>query len=103
MSGTGAAVAVWAINQVGIITLPGQGAAFVAAGAAFAVDVLVSVLVSMATSPKPVAELAGLVYSETPRQLRTDTAGGRLPWYQSPTRLAAISLILVVALNLIFH
>ena len=96
VSGTAAAVAVWAVNQVGVIALPGQGAAFV-------VDVLVSVLVSMATSPKPVAELAGLVYSETPRQLRTDPAAGRLPWYQSPTRLAAISLVLVVTLNVVFH
>ena len=93
---TAAAVAVWAITRSASSPLPGQGAAFV-------VDVLVSVLVSMATSPKPVAELAGLVYSETPRQLRTDRAAGQLPWYQSPTRLTAISLVLVIALNLIFH
>ena len=48
VSATAAAVAGWAVNPVGVIALPGQGAAFVAAGAAFVVDVLVSVLVSSA-------------------------------------------------------
>ena len=90
-------------NEAGVISLPGQGAAFVAAGAAFVVDVLVSVLVSLATTRKPVAELAGLVYSQTPKQQRTDPAVSRLSWYQSPTRLAAISLVLVIALNVIFR
>jgi SSS family solute:Na+ symporter len=103
VSGTLAAVTVWVVNQVGLISLPGQGAAFVAAGAAFVVDIVVSVLVSLVTAPKPVAELAGLVYSETPREQRTDPAAGRLPWYQSPVKLAGISLVLVIALNVIFR
>jgi SSS family solute:Na+ symporter len=103
VSGTVAAVAVWGVNQAGLISLPGQGAAFVSAGAAFVVDVVVSVLVSLVTRPKPVAELAGLVYSETPREQRTDPAAGRLPWYQSPVKLASISLVLVIVLNVIFR
>jgi SSS family solute:Na+ symporter len=103
VSGTVAAVAVWGVNQAGLISLPGQGAAFVSAGAAFVVDVVVSVLVSLVTRPKPVAELAGLVYSETPREQRTDPAAGRLPWYQSPVKLAGISLVLVIVLNVIFR
>ena len=49
------------------------------------------------------AELAGLVYSETPKEQRTDPDAARLPWYQSPTKLAGISLVLVIALNLIFR
>jgi SSS family solute:Na+ symporter len=103
VSGTLGAVGVWLMNLVGVINLPGQGAAFVAAGAAFVVDVVVSVLVSMATSPKPVADLAGLVYSETPKEQRVDPAASRLPWYQSPTKLAGISLVLVIALNMSFR
>jgi solute:Na+ symporter, SSS family len=103
VSGTAAAVTVWGLNQGGVYNLPGQGAAFVAAGAAFVVDIVVSVLVSRATAPKPVSELAGLVYSETPKEQRTDPAAGRLPWYRSPTKLAGISLVLVVALNLVFR
>jgi SSS family solute:Na+ symporter len=103
VSGTVGAVAVWLVDQVGIITLPGQGAAFVAAGVAFVVDILVSVLVSLVTAPKPAAELVGLVYSETPAELRTDPAASRLPWYRSPTRLAGVSLVLVIVLNVIFR
>jgi SSS family solute:Na+ symporter len=103
VSGTVGAVIVWVLDQVGVISLPGQGAAFVAAGVAFVVDVVVSVGVSMATTPKPAAELVGLVYSETPAEQRTDPEASRLPWYRSPTKLAGISLVLVIALNLIFH
>jgi SSS family solute:Na+ symporter len=103
VSGTAAAVTVWALNQAGVYNLPGQGAAFVAAGAAFVVDVVVSVLVSRVTAPKPVSELNGLVYSETPKEQRTDPAASRLPWYRSPVKLAGISLVLVVALNVVFR
>ena len=67
------------------------------------VDIVVSVLVTQVTKPKPVRELAGLVYSETPKEDRTDPDASRLPWYQSPTKLATISLVMVVALNIIFR
>lgn len=102
VSGTAAALVVFVANETGVITLPGQGAAFVAAGAAFVVDIVVSVVVSRVTAPKPVAELAGLVYSETPREQRTDPDASRLPWYQSPTKLAGIALVMVIALNVVF-
>ena len=52
----------------------------------------------MVTAPKPVSELVGLVYSETPKEQRTDPDAHLLPWYQSPTKLAGISLVLVVLL-----
>ncbi|WP_049558582.1 sodium:solute symporter family protein [Nonomuraea sp. SBT364] len=103
VSGTLGAVAVWLLNEVGVFSLPGQGAAFVAAGAAFVVDITVSVLVSLMTSPKPASELGGLVLSETPKQQRTDPAASRLPWYRAPVKLAGISLVLVTALNVIFR
>ena len=54
------------MSESGVIDLPGQGASFVGAGVAFVVDIAVSVVVSLATRPKPEAELAGLVYSLTP-------------------------------------
>jgi solute:Na+ symporter, SSS family len=110
VSGTLAAVFVAVLSEdslgaasVGVIPLSGQGASFVAAGAAFVVDIVVSVAVSLVTAPKPVRELAGLVYSETPREQRTDPEAAALPWYRSPTKLAGISLVMVVALNLIFR
>src|ERR687889_297661 len=89
--------------SLGVLPLSGQGASFVAAGAAFVVDIVVSVAVSMATAPKPVAQLAGLVYSETPREQRTDPDAHRLPWYRSPTKLAGISLVMVITLTVIFR
>jgi solute:Na+ symporter, SSS family len=110
VSGTLAAIVVAILSKdslgalsVGAIPLTGQGASFVAAAAAFVVDIIVSVLVSMVTAPKPAGELAGLVYSETPKEQRTDPEASSLPWYRSPTKLASISLVMVVALNLIFR
>jgi solute:Na+ symporter, SSS family len=103
VSGTLGAVAVFVLSKAGVLPLTGQGVSFVAAGTAFVVDIVVSVVVSMATAPKPVHELAGLVYSETPRGQRTDPEAARLPWYQSPTKLAGVSLVLVIALNVIFR
>ena len=103
VSGTAAAVVIFVLSQTGTIGITGQGASFVAASAAFVVDVVVSVVVSLMTAPKPAAELAGLVYSETPAADRSDPEAARLPWYQSPPKLAGISLVLVIALNVVFQ
>lgn len=109
VSGTGAAVLVGVLSEdtlgglsVGVLGLSGQGASFVAAGAAFVVDVLVSVGVSMVTSPKPESELRGLVYSLTPKSDFHDEGQGRLAWFEQPTKLAGIGLVAVVALNIMF-
>ncbi len=101
-AGTLSAVAVWATNEWGPLDLPGQGAAFLSASTAFVVDVAVSVVVSGMTQPKPVAELKGLVYSETPREDLVDPEEASYPWYRRTIPLASIALVMVVALNLIF-
>jgi len=110
VSGTLAAVVVAVLSEgtlgglsVGALPLSGQGASFVAAAAAFVVDITVSVVVSTVTAPKPVSELAGLVYSETPKEQRTDPEAHKLPWYQSPTKLAGLSLVMVIILNVVFR
>ncbi|MCA0146495.1 sodium:solute symporter family protein [Blastococcus sp. LR1] len=103
VSGTSAAIVVFVMVETGVLDLPGQGGAFVAAGAAFVVDIVVSVVVSKVTAPKPVSELAGLVYSETPREVRTDPEAHTLPWYRSPVPLAGIALAMVIVLNVIFR
>jgi solute:Na+ symporter, SSS family len=73
----------------------------VAAGAAFVVDIVVSVLVTMGTQPRKESELRGLVYSLTPKEdLRDEHAGH---WYTSPTKLAGVSLVMVIILNVIFR
>jgi SSS family solute:Na+ symporter len=109
VSGTLAAIAVGFLSQdtfgsasLGVIDIGGQGAAFLAAGAAFVVDIIVSVVVSLATRPKTSEELRGLVYSETPREDLVDPDEARLPWYQRTLPLAGISLVLVTILNFAF-
>jgi SSS family solute:Na+ symporter len=88
--------------SLGVIPLSGQGAAFVAASAAFVVDIVLSVVVSLVTEPKPAAELRGLVYSETPREDLVDPEERKLPWYRRTLPLAGISLGLVIILNFLF-
>jgi SSS family solute:Na+ symporter len=87
--------------SIGAVDLSGQGAAFVAAGAAFVVDILVSVVVTTMSRPKPESELRGLVYSLTPKRDLLEEHVGH--WWESPTKLAGVSLVLVIILNAIFH
>jgi SSS family solute:Na+ symporter len=103
VAGTLSAVVVFILSEVGVINLPGQGMPFVAASAAFVVDILVSVVVTMATQPKPAKELIGLVYSETPKSHFTDPADAGAAWYSRPVPLAGVALVLVIALNVVFH
>ena len=110
VSGTVAAVFVSILSEdalgslsTGAIGLKGQGASFVAAGAAFVVDILVSVIVSYSTRPKDEADLKGLVYSLTPKESLVDADEGVVAWYQSPTKLAGIGLVMVIILNLLFR
>jgi SSS family solute:Na+ symporter len=109
VSGTLSAVAVAFLSKdafgaasLGVLPLSGQGAAFVAASTAFVVDVIVSIVVSFATEPKPASELRGLVYSETPREDLVDPEEHRLPWYRRTIPLAVIALVLVIILNVAF-
>ena len=101
--GTASAVMVFVLNKVGVFTLPGQGASFVAASVAFVVDIVVSVLVTVATEPKADTELVGLVYSLTPKSTRQHASTGEdAGWYRKPGLLAGIALALTIALNIIF-
>jgi SSS family solute:Na+ symporter len=106
--GTLAAVAVAFLSEdafgsasTGVLHLSGQGASFVAAGAAFVVDVVASVVVTMVTSPRREEELRGLVYSLTPQEDFADEHADH--WWLAPTKLAGVSLALVIILNVIFR
>jgi len=109
VSGTLAAIVIAILSQdalgglsLGVLPFTGQGASFAAAGAAFVVDVAVSVVVTMVSVPKPEKQLVGLVYSLTPKESLTDPNQAAMPWYQSPTKLAGIALVIVVIFNVIF-
>jgi solute:Na+ symporter, SSS family len=103
VAGTLSAVFVFALSKVGVINLPGQGMPFVAAAAAFLVDIVVSVAISVVTAPKPRQELVGFVYSETKVPILSDPEDAGQPWYLKPVPLAAVVLALVVVLNVVFH
>ncbi|TDE12974.1 sodium:solute symporter family protein [Jiangella asiatica] len=102
VAGTLSAVTVFVLSETGVLDLPGQGSAFLAAGAAFVVDVVVSVVVSRATAPKPERELVGLVYGLTPKEDLRDPRDRDEAWYQRPGLMAGIALVLIIALNIIF-
>ncbi|MXG89683.1 sodium:solute symporter family protein [Nocardioides flavescens] len=88
--------------SVGVIPLSGQGASFLAASVAFVVDVVLSIAISMVTKPKPVEELRGLVYSETPKEDLVDADEASRPWFNRTLPLAGIALVLVIILNVAF-
>jgi solute:Na+ symporter, SSS family len=109
VAGTLAAVLVAFLSEdafgsfsTGTIPLAGQGAAFVAASAAFIVDVALSFVVSLVSKPKPEGSLVGLVYSETPVEQRTDPNEASYPWYRRTLPLAGLALVMVIALNIAF-
>jgi len=80
-----------------------QMANFYGAIAAFVVDALVTVLVTLVTAPKPDRELAGLVYG-IPDPDAPDPAIARRnrKWWESPALLGWSALGITAALSIIF-
>ncbi len=63
---------------------------------------MLSIVVSMVTRPRPASELVGLVYSETPKEQRTDPEEHTYPWYRRTVPLAGVALVMVIVLNAAF-
>jgi solute:Na+ symporter, SSS family len=72
---------------------------FWGAGAAFVVDAIVTVAVTLFTRPKPVEELRGLVWG---MEAERAVPEGKTPWWQSPGLLGGTALALGVILTIIF-
>ncbi len=64
---------------------------------AFTINLVVTVVVSRMSAPRPEQELAGLVYSLTPKPVEADKQ-----WYQRPTVWALAVLAMAFVLNIIF-
>ena len=64
---------------------------------AFSTSLLVGILVSVLTTPKPASELHNLVYGLT--DIPHDQ---NVPWYKRPGPLAAIVIVVLLILNVIF-
>src|SRR3954463_12566945 len=74
---------------------------FWGAGAAFVVDLVVSIVVTLITTPKPVAELQGLVWGMVNEE-DAATAAEHDKWWESPKLLGAGAIGLGLVLTVIF-
>ncbi|MDO4887429.1 MAG: sodium:solute symporter family protein [Actinomycetaceae bacterium] len=95
-----------------------QAASFTGSGMAFVFDVIVSVLVTMRTQPKPIEELDGLVWGRSKMEIKGSqpapdlhktaveaerariAEGRRRPWWENPWPLGIGVLVVLVILNL---
>jgi solute:Na+ symporter, SSS family len=68
----------------------------------FLAVMVVSVVVTLFTTPKPVSELKGLVYGVGTIDVKGDVVAGDAAWYRSPALLGTVALALCVALYLPF-
>jgi SSS family solute:Na+ symporter len=75
----------------------GMGQAFIVAAVSWIVNFTTTILVSLATKPKPEEELKGLVYSLTKKQPMAKTR-----WFLNPVILGTILLLATIVLNIIF-
>ncbi|MBW0117254.1 sodium:solute symporter family protein [Pseudonocardia abyssalis] len=102
VSGTIAAVTVDVLVRTGVLELSSQAGSFVGASAAFVVGIVVAVIVTSFTQPKPDSELVGLVWSLTSKEERShSTTGEDAGWYRSPALLGGIVLVLTAGLYLL--
>jgi SSS family solute:Na+ symporter len=75
----------------------GMGQAFIVASVSWIANFVVTILVSLATKPKPEAELKGLVYSLTAKPEYHEQK-----WYKRVVPLGIILLVITIILNLVF-
>ena len=80
----------------------GQMLNFYQAIAAFVVDAVVTVVVSLVTRPKPVEELAGLVWGVPDPNAPDPDSVPKPQWWNSPKLLGGVAGGIVVVLSIIF-
>ena len=106
LSGMGTAIGIFLATRFGLldpryVTLSDTASTMALnmwqAAWSFVVNFIVTVVVSLLTKPRPIGELAGLVYgaSAIPHE-------GPSPWYRRPAFWASVSFTIFIALNIIF-
>jgi SSS family solute:Na+ symporter len=99
LAGTASAFASYIAYKAGMLDFGTElNASFWGAGVAFVVDLLVSVVVTLVTTPKPVEELRGLVYGLSAVDLADDALAGDTKWYRSPVILGTGAIVLAAAM-----
>lgn len=95
--GTLAPVSFYASYSAGLVPIAtDQAANMISSIIAFAVNVAVSVPISLATRPKTEAELDGLVYTRAAVKDKGATAPGDDAWYRRPALLGWSAIVLAV-------
>jgi SSS family solute:Na+ symporter len=75
----------------------GMGQAFIVASVSWIVNFFTTIIVSLATKPKPEEQLKGLVYSLTKKE---PVFNGK--WYRNPVTLGILLILTTILLNIIF-
>jgi len=102
VAGTLSSLATWILHKTGVVAFGSDLAeSFWGAGIGFAVDVVVSAMVTLVTAPKPVEELQGLVYGMA-NTADAVSAEDRV-WWRSPRLMAAVALGLSAVLTIVFY
>jgi solute:Na+ symporter, SSS family len=100
VAGTAAAAITWLGYKVGWFSFGSDlDESMWGAGLAFVADAIVTVVVTMFTTPKPVRELQGLVYGMANVD---ESVTRRLKWWESPRLLGFSVLALAAAATIIF-
>ncbi|MEU8268837.1 sodium:solute symporter family protein [Sphaerisporangium sp. NPDC049002] len=103
LTGTLAAFASYILFKAGVIDFGTElNATFWGAGTAFVVDAIVSIVVTLVTTPKPESELRGLVYGLSDASVSDDALKGDKAWFRSPVVLGAGAVVLAAALYIPF-
>ncbi|WP_214416701.1 hypothetical protein [Sphaerisporangium fuscum] len=103
LSGTLAAFASYILFKMGVLNFGTElNATFWGAGTAFVVDTLVSIVVTLMTTPKPENELRGLVYGLSDASIADDALAGDKAWYRSPVVLGVGAIVLGAVLYIPF-
>ncbi len=101
LAGIVGAVVVFVLNTAKVLSFSGQGSSFVGGTVGFVLAIVVAVIVSYRTTPKPESELRGLVRGLT---LEGETAA--LPrdreWYRSPVLLTVVVVVITVGGYVLF-
>jgi solute:Na+ symporter, SSS family len=103
LTGTLVAFASYILFKMGVLDFGTElNATFWGAGTAFVVDAIVSIVVTLVTTPKPESELRGLVYGLSDASIADDALKGDTAWYRSPIVLGAGAVMLGALLYIPF-
>jgi SSS family solute:Na+ symporter len=103
LAGTLTAITTYLLYRAGVLHFGSDlDESFWGAGIAFVTVMVVSVIVTLFTTPKPESELRGLVYGVDKIDLTADMDAADRAWYRNPIVLGAGALVLAASFYLPF-